>query len=293
MGLPGEFNYAACNACQTIYQTPIPSPETIASFYPDEYELYRPGRVKERSPLRKAVLRTTYGYRHITGGLPDWIGRLAGKMVYRDTIPYKSGGQLLDIGCGGGKYLLSMQQLGWQVEGVEFNPTAAQTCKESGLDVFPGELSAAAFPDNRFDVITARHVIEHIATPKSFINEIFRILKPGGIMVLVTPNSQALGRGWFGTHWYANEVPRHLILFAPNNLQLLTSQEGFQSISMRTSSSPKIFLNSWDYLTKNSGKPSKRRKIRRFFARAYVLAAALCHAGDEIISVFKKPLNTT
>jgi len=288
IGLPGKFDYATCSACETVYQTPTPSPETIASFYPDEYEPYRPGKTKERNALKKAVLRTTYNYKHLSGGLPDWVGQLAGAVAYQDSIPYKTDGHLLDVGCGGGKFLLSMRQLGWQVEGVEFNPSAVQTCRESGLEVFQGELSTAAFPDNHFDVITARHVIEHIPNPKAFVAEIFRILKPGGLMILRTPNSQALGRGWFGTNWYANDVPRHLILFAPSNLQLLATQAGFQKAAIRTSSSPKIFLNSWDYLTHNKGKPSKRRKIRRFFARAYILAATLSGSGDEIFSVFQK-----
>jgi len=289
MGLPGDFNYATCNTCETVYQTPTPDPETISSFYPDGYDPYQPGQAKERNALQKAVLHTIYGYKHLSSRLPDWIGQLAGTIAYRNSIPYKTDGHLLDVGCGGGKFLLSMQRLGWRVEGVEFNSSATQTCRELGLEVFQGELSAANFPDNHFDVVTARHVIEHIATPKPFITEIFRILKPGGVMVLITPNSKALGRNWFGTNWYANEVPRHLFLFASNNLQLLTTQIGFQKIAIRTSSSPKIFLNSWDYLTHNKGTPSKRRKIRRFFARGYVLAAALCRSGDEIFSIFQKP----
>lgn len=287
--LPGEFHYATCSRCKTVYQTPMPDMETIASFYPDDYDVYRPAKAKARNPLQKAVLRTTYGYRHLSSSVPDWIGRLVGTLAYRNSIPYKTDGRLLDIGCGSGKFLLSMQQLGWQAQGVEFNTSAVEICRDAGLEIFRGELAAATFPDNHFDLVTARHLIEHIADPKPLIKEIFRILKPGSIMVLVTPNSQALGRGWFGTNWYANDVPRHLTLFNPNNLQQLAAQAGFQKVAIRTSSSPKIFLNSWDYLTHNTGKPSKHRKIRRFFARAYVLAAALSRSGDEIFAIFQKP----
>lgn len=288
-GLPGEFNYATCSACETVYQTPMPDLETIASFYPDNYDIYRPAQAKERNALQKAVLRTTHGYNHLPSSIPDWIGRLAGTIAYQDSIPYKTDGRLLDIGCGNGKFLLSMQQLGWQTQGVEFNSSAVQICRDSGLDIFQGELASAAFPDNHLDVVTARHLIEHVADPTLFIKEIFRILKPGGIMVLITPNSQALGRGWFGTNWYANEVPRHLYLFNPKNLRLLTAQTGFQEQSMHTCSSPKIILNSWDYLTNNKGKPSKKRKIRRLVSRAYVMAAALTGRGDKIFCIFQKP----
>jgi len=289
MGSPGEFVYAECTKCTTIYQIPIPDAEQISTFYPDEYEPYRPGKTKERNPLEKSVLRSTYGYHHLEGRLPNWLGHFVGPFAYRNSIPYAENGRLLDIGCGGGKFLQSMQHLGWQPEGVEFNESAVQTCRDSGLKVFHGELSSAAFPDNSFDVVTARHVIEHIPTPVEFVTEIYRILKPGGLMVLMTPNSQALGRNWFGTNWYANDVPRHLILFAPNNLRLLASKTGFREQTMRTSSSPKIILNSWDYLTGNKGTPSKKKSIRRLIARLYVAAAALTGRGDEIFCIFKKP----
>jgi 2-polyprenyl-3-methyl-5-hydroxy-6-metoxy-1,4-benzoquinol methylase len=291
MGLPGEFIYAECPKCATVFQAPMPTPDQIGAFYPEAYEPYKPGKTKERNPLERCVLRTQYGYTHLQGGLPSWIGKMVALFSYKNAIPYQKNGRLLDIGCGGGKFLLSMQHLGWQAEGVEFNQSAVETCRNSGLRVFQGEIKAAAFPDNSFDVITARHVIEHIPNPRGFIAEIYRILKPGGLMVLMTPNSQALGRGWFGTNWYANDAPRHLILFAPENLHLLASSEGFHEQTMRTSSTPKIILNSWDYLSGKKGTPSKKRKIRRLFARLYVAAAALSGKGDEIFCIFQKPLS--
>ncbi|HEC16391.1 MAG TPA: class I SAM-dependent methyltransferase [Sedimenticola sp.] len=289
MGLPGEYCYAECASCGAVYQAPTPSSGTIASFYPDDYEPYRAGGTKELNPLEKSVLRARYGYRHLSGGLPDWLGQLAATFAYRDAIPYRENGRLLDVGCGGGKFLLAMRKLGWRPEGVEFNESAARTCRESGLEVFRGELAEAAFPDESFDVVTARHVIEHIPDPRPFIAEIFRILKPGGLMVLKTPNSQALGRGWFGANWYANDVPRHLILFAPNNLRLLATRAGFREKTTETFSTPKMVLNSWDYRTGNRGRPSKKRKLRRIIARLYVLAAALSGHGDEIFCIYQKP----
>jgi 2-polyprenyl-3-methyl-5-hydroxy-6-metoxy-1,4-benzoquinol methylase len=289
MGIPGEYHYSECTACGAIFQTPPPTPEEIASFYPEEYEPYKPGRPKEKNPIEKAVLRTGYCYTHIEGGAPDWLGRLAGFVLYRDSTPFTTDGRLLDIGCGGGKYLQSMQRLGWSAEGVEFNSSAVQTCRDMGLTVFHGELSDASFPDNTFDVVTARHVIEHISNPGPFIEEIFRILKPGGLMILRTPNSRALGRGWFGTNWFANDVPRHLILFSPKNLSILAERIWFQHHKTETFSSPKIILNSWDYLTHNRGRPSKKRKLRRMIARLYVAAAAITGRGDEIFCMFSKP----
>ena len=289
MGIPGEYHYSECTACGAIFQTPMPTPEEIATFYPEEYEPYKPGRSKEKNPLEKAILRVKYGYTHLEDALPDWLGRLTSYILYRDSTTFTTDGKLLDIGCGGGKYLQSMQRLGWSAEGVEFNSSAVQTCRDMGLTVFQGKLSEARFPDNTFDVVTARHVIEHIPCPNPFAKEIFRILKPGGLMILRTPNSKALGRSWFGINWFANDIPRHLILFSPSNLSLMAESIGFNHLKTETFSSPKIILNSWDYLTGNRDRPSKKRKLRRMLARPYVAAAAITGRGDEIFSIYQKP----
>ena len=288
--LPGEFIYAECDQCGAVYQDPMPTLAMIASFYPDNYDPYKQDKTKGKNALEKSVLQTIYGYQHLHTLIPGWFGKCAGLIGYRDSIPFTEGGRLLDIGCGGGNFLLSMQKLGWQAEGVEFNETAVKTCQQAGLNVYHGDLAQAAFEDNTFDVVTARHVIEHIPDPVSFASEIFRILKPGGLMVLKTPNSLALARHWFGTNWFANDVPRHLILFSMKTLQFLAKKHGFKGKTIRTFSTPKIILNSWDYLRKTKGKPSKKRKSRRLLAKIYVAAAAISGRGDEIFSIFQKPL---
>ena len=121
------------------------------------------------------------------------------------------------------------------------------------------------------------------------MSEITRILRKGGRLVIRTPNSEALGRRWFGTLWSANEVPRHLVLFNKANLHMLFERHGLQLITIKTFTTPKIILKSWDYLTGNQGKPSPKRKLRRIFARLYVvLATVICH-GDEVFAMCEKP----
>lgn len=291
MGLPGKFAYAECGDCGAVYQVPMPDAQHIAGFYPDDYQPYRPGREKRKGALERAVLRARYGYAHLHSDFPDWLARILGAFLHRQSIPFTGSGRLLDVGCGGGKYLRSMRTLGWKPEGVEFNRSAVETCRVAGLKVFQGELAEAGFPDARFDVVTARHVIEHLPAPAAFIGEIHRILKPGGLMVLMTPNSRALGRGWFGVHWFANDIPRHLVLFSPENLARLAERTGFEQVVLRTSSTPKILLNSWDYKFGVRGRPSKKRRLRRLLARPYVAASVLLGRGDEIFAIFRKSVD--
>jgi len=285
------YEYMQCSRCGLIYQHPMPNRVEISSFYLDDYAAYEPlGRLKRRGQSRLAVLRHRYGYSHLD---VSWLSRLLAPILsvfrHRDAIPFVPSGKALDIGCGNGKFMRAMNALGWKFEGVEFNGTAVKICRREGLKVFHGDLHEAAFEDNAFDLVSARHVIEHMRAPGDFVAEIVRILKKGGRLAIRTPNSQALGRQWFGKYWYANEVPRHLVLFSPGNLRMLCERCGLRLITEKLFTSPKIILNSWDYLTGNRDKPSRKRKILRLLVRPYMMLATVSGRGDEVFAIYEKP----
>ena len=120
------------------------------------------------------------------------------------------------------------------------------------------------------------------------MHEISRLLKKRGRLVIETPNSKALGRQWFGSNWYANDVPRHLVLYCLTNLHQLAVDHGLRLVEAKMFTSPKIILNSWDYRTGNRDRPSKRRKIRRLLAKLYVALAILYKRGDVIFAIYQK-----
>ena len=285
------YTYHQCQGCGAVYHYPIPGPEVIANFYPDAYMIYDKNvLIKKPGKLQQAVLRGKYGYKHIPAifGLRI-IAVVAGWVAYRGSIPYVPVGKALDVGCGNGRFLHKLKALGWNCEGVEFNATAVTICRSHGLTVHHGDLGSAKFANACFDLITARHVIEHLPDPVYFMQEAARILKPGGRLLVMTPNSRALGRSWFGKYWFDNDVPRHLILFSPSNLDRLATRHGFRRITLKLNTSPKIILNSIDYKTHNTGRPSKQQKMRRLLAKVYVLLAILLRRGDEIAATYQKP----
>ena len=284
------YQYMQCSQCAAVYQDPMPTPGEISGFYPEDYSVYRKiGSIKHHSSMKLAVLRYKYGYKHI---LVPFVFRLMAPVVsvfrYSESISFLPGGRALDIGCGNGKFMQAMNSLGWQFEGVEFNPVAVDVCREAGLKVVHGDLQAGAYENDSFDLITARHVIEHIPDPENFVCEIARILKKGGRIVIQTPNSKALGRRWFGTNWYANDVPRHLVLFCPDNLNMLAVRHGLRRIKLKTPTTPKIILNSLDYLTGRRDNPSRKSRIRRLLARPYVMLATITCRGDELFAIYEK-----
>ena len=287
---PGKYDYARCNQCGVVYQVPMPDAEQIAAFYPDDYEQFQPERPKQLKNIEKGALRAVHGYEHLdVPRIYILAGQLLGRLKYRNTPPFRSGSRALDIGCGNGKFLIKLRALGWEVQGVEFNAGAVEVCRNSGLNVFHGDLHAAGFPDASFDMVSARHLIEHLPDPNSFMDEIARILKPGGYLYIRTPSSKALGRKLFGKYWFPNEVPRHLVLFSPENLALLARRHGLIKARVKMQTSPKFVLNSVDYATGRQKETSKKSSLRRLFARfLYVWPAKLTGLGDEIVAIFEK-----
>jgi len=205
-----------------------------------------------------------------------------------DVVPWIAGGSVLDVGCGNGEYLLRLRSIGWRCQGVEFSDKAVAICRDHGLEVFHGDLASAAFPSDSFDLVTAHHLIEHVPDPHELMSEIARLTRRGGSVLIRTPNSQALGRAWFGTWWYANDVPRHLFLYSAKNLEMLAARHGLERIRMDTPVKPKLVLRSLDYRFDNRGKPSKKRKLRKWLSKLYVPLAKAAGRGDELFAIFRK-----
>lgn len=287
---PETYDYVKCTQCGLVFQNPMPSDEQISNFYLEDYAPHKKlGVLKKPSRLKLAVLGYEYGYPNIRLSLMDRIfGKIFSFLKYRDSIHFIENARALDIGCGNGEVIRNMNLLGWQFEGVEFNETAVDICRSAGLKVFHGDIYKASFKEDTFDLITAHHLIEHIPDPERFVSEISRILKPGGKFVIQTPNTKALGRRWFGTNWFADEVPRHLVLFAKENLNLLMKKFGLFPEKIMTVTTPKIILNSWDYLIGNRGRPSKKKRILRILAKLYVITASITRQGDIIFAVYEK-----
>jgi len=288
-----RFDYHRCKNCELVFQFPLPSAERISTFYPNDYDVYEEhNRLKRIGSFRLATLKRKFGYSHLEIGLA--INTLSHILdIFKPNtfeVPYIKNGVMLDIGCGNGRFLHGMQQLGWQTKGVEFNAGAVEVCKKSNLDVFHGDLFSANLSDASFDVVNLSHVIEHVPDPKALFIEVARILKPNGLFIVKTPNSQALGRALFDTNWFANEVPRHLYLFSEKNLLEMAEASSLKMVKMVTNSTPKIVLNSVDYVVGNRNNPSKRVWWKRLLAKSYVLLSKYKKQGDEIHAVFKKQL---
>ena len=106
-----------------------------------------------------------------------------------DEIEKLLGGRvgILDVGCAFGTFLRLAANRGWAAKGVEISGFASEIARErGGLEVFNGELSAAPFPEASFDAITFWDVVEHVSWPFDALVSAYRLLRPGGVLLLTT-----------------------------------------------------------------------------------------------------------
>ncbi len=131
-------------------------------------------------------------------------------------------------------YFLNATRLHFETAGVEPNRKAAEfSRKKLDLNVHPGRLSDAHFRDAEFDVATMSDVIEHLADPQAELHEINRVLKPGGLLYVVTPNIASITARLMRSHWWGLR-PAHLYYFSPRTLRDLLKRTGFDVVLVRS-----------------------------------------------------------
>lgn len=220
----------------TIFRAVVPlgggieqSRQQIASWF---------GKLAERIRAR----RLAYPSPALSTGV-ELLSRLAERVpVFRDSavltvaeLPPGAGRRLLDVGCGSGEFLQRMRTSGWEVIGVEPDPMAAARARSRDLDVRDGALADAALQADFFDAIVLSHVIEHVHDPISLLRECGRVLRPGGVLVVMTPNLDSVGHRRFGADWRGLEPPRHLHLFSSRSLSTCVRTAGLTVAALRTS----------------------------------------------------------
>ena len=228
-GTAGQWNLRRCpnSRCGLVWLDPMPLPEEIGKAYQTYYTHEdgggsASGRAVKASPIWRAMRQFYLQLERLTS-IPRERERVTG-MYLEETPP----GKLLEVGCGSGQRLAELRKRGWQVEGQEVDPRAAEFARTRyGVQVHQGELEKLALPDEGFDAIVTNHVIEHVFHPEALLKECRRLLKPGGVLVVITPNINSFGHRHFRENWLSLDPPRHLHLFSTKNLQSLASKAGF------------------------------------------------------------------
>jgi SAM-dependent methyltransferase len=184
-------------------------------------------------------------------------------------------GRVLDVGCATGFFLEVAAEAGWDVYGVELSTYAAELARDKfGDRVFSGTLEQAAYPDEFFDLVMLSDIIEHVPDPRSFLREVRRVLRPGGVVALVTPNSESMSARLMGRHWNHFNA-EHLHYFSPAAITRLLVTSGF--VVERGENFPKdLNLN---YIIAQLGK----------YPRPFM--TALCRGAGAVLPSWSSALN--
>lgn len=241
----GLWTFKRCARCESAYLDPRPTRETIAQAYRDYYT-HEPAPSLSQPPGRAPRLRRAlrHGYLNRRFGLSlegatalgpvlvPLVPGLAARQRRWARLPRPhDGASLLDVGAGAGAAVAHFRRLGWDASGIDIDSEAVAAARASDLPVFEGEITSLTGSD-RFDAVTMSHSIEHLHDPAEALAAAFRLLKPGGVLELLTPNADSFGRRVYGRDWLGLDPPRHLVVMTPRGLRLALRGAGFEDIRL-------------------------------------------------------------
>jgi 2-polyprenyl-3-methyl-5-hydroxy-6-metoxy-1,4-benzoquinol methylase len=195
---------------------PQPSDKTLAAIYGDHY--YDAWGVNGKSRDEVLRLKAATFKRFILRDMP-------------------AGAKLLDCGAAFGTLMEGAKEMGLEPYGIELAPeAAANIATQFGKErVFNGLFENAVFPMvaaiGGFDVVCMCDFIEHVRKPQIVLDKAFELLRPGGILVITTPDSKSLSARFMKGKWL-HQKTEHIVLFSRKTLSRLLTEIGFTVTSV-------------------------------------------------------------
>jgi 2-polyprenyl-3-methyl-5-hydroxy-6-metoxy-1,4-benzoquinol methylase len=273
------------------------------------------GRVVRAAPA-PATYRITHSQRRLVGGLVRCLDcgmvslplQLAPPVTYADAAdPYyleqaaerianahrlldlvPSGGRLLEVGCACGFLLVAARERGFAVEGVEVSAWAADHARDAyGLAVQTGSLETIELPAATYDVVVMADVIEHLMDPRRTVRHLLRLLRPGGRLLLLTPDvgsrlARVLGRRWWGL------LDDHYFYFSRATLHRLLTEEGF-AVERVTGFGRAFRLSHWVFKLEPYNRALHGALTRATRALRLDAVRIAINLGDQMACVARKP----
>lgn len=202
-----------CCGCRLQFASPQPDEEELAAIYGADYF-------------------GTFGYSASNGGIYSRMKLLRADRLLAIAERYVPPGRLLDVGSALGECLLAATRRGWQVNGIERNAYAVDRADE----VVPGATTCCSIDDyqgltGQFDLITCHDVLEHVGRPDRTLRRVHSLLRPGGVLLVTTIDSDSLPALLLGPKWF--HIHRdHLWYFDRRSLAAFCAGAGFETARM-------------------------------------------------------------
>jgi 2-polyprenyl-3-methyl-5-hydroxy-6-metoxy-1,4-benzoquinol methylase len=195
-----------CATCSTVYAS------TWEAEFPAElYDYYRQLEGKPRAELYDPINESRYDT------LLEELGRLV------------SGRRLLDVGCGIGQWVDAASRRGWDASGIELAEGAVRVAQSVGARVERLPLESELLDRGAYDVVTMFEVIEHVPAPRAFLRRAAELLRPGGVLLMTTPNFRSIDRLAAGDEWGVIH-PEHYSYFTPTTARALVQSTALLTV---------------------------------------------------------------
>ena len=187
------FKILECKDCGLLYTIPRPNKNEIGKYYKsDEYYSHQENK--------EGFIPKVY----------EKVKSINLKNKYTIATEKTRKGKILDIGCGVGDFLHTMEQHGWEGAGVEPSEEAKAIAEKRIKAQLLSSEEQENLTEGCFDVITMWHVLEHVDALRWQIQQLYRLCKPGGRIIIALPNYKSYDGQYYKAAWAAYDVPRHL-----------------------------------------------------------------------------------
>ena len=243
-----RFSYYGCARCGLVFLDPIPA--SLDAYYPPEYR----GRLPSVDELEGAA--------SINEGYKVQLVR-----------QFAQGSRLLDVGASLGGFAYLAKLSGYEVEAVERDPVCCEYMTRTlGIAVQQTDDARSVLASGRtFDAITLWHVLEHLPNPFEVVTAAAAALRPGGILVVATPNPDALQFTIFRGRWAHVDAPRHVALIPAD---LVEQRAGLQVLLRTTTDAGGLTWNRFGW-RESIGNLTARPRVQSLLAQVGTLAGAI------------------
>ena len=207
----------------------------------------------------------------------SWYQTKTGRYVDRTekwlifSMLRKKSGKALDLGCGTGNYTLELKKRGFDVVGIDASEKMVEIARSKGLNCIKGDAYALPFPDRSFDLVMSVTMFEFIHEPERVVEEIKRVLKPGGEVIIGTMNGRS---AWFAfkrlKSLFVETAYRYARFYTPGELESLLLNAGFREVE---SAGVIFFPSFWPF------RGIAERVDRKCFRRCKGIAAFIAVRG--------------
>jgi SAM-dependent methyltransferase len=215
-GVPWRSELWACGRCGLVVQQPRIAPADVSRLYPRSY-LAHSGSSRARG---------------VYGRLKNILARREAGQLARH-VPQN--GRIIEVGCGNGKFLSVLHDVRPDIglAGVDIEDVGIADLP--GLTFHHGQLEEVDIEPSSFDAVYCSNLVEHVPDPLAFLTKCRKILKPGGVIVGITPDHLSLDRYIFGRYWAGYHYPRHTFVFDHRNIRTVLENAGFEVVGIKGS----------------------------------------------------------